>query len=77
MAELLDDLARVHSLLTEAGIPRGGDRGFSSAAVRIGLLIDERNSLKDELVAVGYERAALRYELEGLRAQAKRAGLLR
>ena len=40
----------VHAMLTEAGIPRSGYRNRPiGLATRVGLLIDERNSLKDEL----------------------------
>lgn len=46
----LSELWRAHTLLTEAGIPRVDDDGQPiGLAVRVGLLIDESNSVHAEL----------------------------
>jgi hypothetical protein len=46
----MNELDRAHELLTDAGIPRADDYGQPiSLAARVGLLIDESNSVHAEL----------------------------
>jgi hypothetical protein len=47
---IMHELTRAHELLTDAGIPRHDDNSIPiSLPVRVGLLVDESNSVHAEL----------------------------